>query len=625
MNYGLIAIGLRVTSVLVAVLSPVGANAQPFVTTVVNAASYSAGPIAPGQMVAIFGIRLGPSALASLQLDEHGRVAQTLAGTQVTFDGIPAPLLYVSQMQVGAIVPYGLSGRGSTQVRVTTPDGSSSPFTRSVARSSPGVFTVDSSGKGQGAVLNSTGRANSSSDPALPGSYVSIFLTGEGITEPAGADGAIAWEAARTRETVQVSIGGRPAQVLYAGAAPGNVRGFAQLNVVVPSDLEFGGSLPLEVQIGESYSQPGVTMAVAGSAVSRPGIPQSVTATPGSNEIRVSWVAADTRASQFRIERRIAPLGGFSQIGIVGSTARAFVDSSVISGVQYEYRVAAENAEGVSAFSVPVGVLYAIRPSAPSDVRAIAAGPTQINLMWSAAGASVTGFAIERRAETGEAFSPLAATIPATVRSFQDATVAPATKYRYRLRAFDASGPSPYSEEASATTPAAIIPAPILQANALTSSQIRLNWSTVATGVVRFIIERRGTGGQYAEISRPPATVSTWEDQGLTASTAYTYRMRVETASGVSPYSSEAAATTLAAPPLAPTNLRTTALSSTDVSLTWTNNATDASSIRLSMAEAGAAAYTDLGPTATLTTARVTNLRPSTTYFFLVRAQNAAG
>jgi titin len=412
---------------------------------------------------------------------------------------------------------------------------------------------------------------------------------------------------------------------LYAGAAPGNVRGFAQLNVMVPSDLEFGGNLPLEVQIGQAFSQTGVTIAVAGSAASRPGVPQSVTATTASAEIRVTWVAADTRALQFRIERRIAPLGTFSQIGVVGPAVRSFVDGSVVSGMQYEYRVAAENADGVSAFSLPASLLFSTQLPAPTEVRAVAVGPTQINLSWAIAGSALTGFHIERRLETADTFAALVLLNSGAARSFQDSGVAPATKYRYRLRALDGSGPSPYSEETSATTPAAAISAPALQATTVTASRIRLNWTSSAAGIVRFVLERRSSGGQYAEVTRLGAALRGFEDEGLAPSTAYTYRMRVETGSGVSPYSAEVSATTAAALPLAPSNLRTTATASTELSLTWTNNAPDATSIRLYMAESGAAAYTDLGPTQSLTSARVTNLRPGTSYFFLVRAQNAAG
>ena len=102
--------------------------AEPLVTAVANAASYGAGSVSPGQMVVIFGVRLGPPSLTSFQLDAQGGIATSLVGIQVTFDGIPAPLLYVSQAQVAAVVPYALSGRTNTQIRVLTPEETSPPF-----------------------------------------------------------------------------------------------------------------------------------------------------------------------------------------------------------------------------------------------------------------------------------------------------------------------------------------------------------------------------------------------------------------------------------------------------------------------------------------------------------------
>ena len=602
------------------------AIAQPLVTAVTNAASYSPGPVSPGQMVVIFGARLGPSSVISFQLDSRGRLATTLAATQVTFDGIPAPLLYVSQAQVAAVVPYALSGRINTQIRVQTSEGTSQPFLRSIAKASPGIFTVDSSGKGQGAISNSTGVPNSPSAPALPGSFVSIFLTGEGLTDPIDVDGAIAAEAANVREAVSVKIAGRPARVLYAGAAPGNVRGFAQLNVIIPPDLEFGGSLPLEVQVGDAFSQESVTIAVAGELSTKPGSPQQITAVAETSQITIRWTAADARATRFQIERRAAPLGDFAEIGTVGAATRNYVDSSVVPGLAYIYRVRSENAQGLSEYSSPsLATVTASILTAPTHFRAIAMSPSQINLSWSVSGAPATSFVIERRQESVDAFAFFAAASPGLVRAFQDSTAQPNTKYRYRIRALDSVGSSRFSEEATATTPALALTAPVLRATAVSASRIRLNWTATATGIARSIVERRSANGQYLEVSRfGPAAISI-DDDGLAAATQYTYRMRLETTAALSQYSNEAAATTLQGLPLAPTNLQATATSSTEVTLTWVNNAPDATTIGIEMAENGATAYTDRGPAPSLTSARITGLRPGTAYWFVVRAQNAAG
>lgn len=607
-------------------LAPIANAAEPLVTAVANAASYHAGSVSPGQMVVIFGVRLGPSSVTSFQLDSRGRIATSLAGTQVTFDGIPAPLLYVSQSQVAAVVPYAVSGRAITQIRVSTSEGTSQPLLRSIAKASPGIFTVDSSGRGQGAISNSTGTPNSPSAPALPGSFVSIFLTGEGLTDPLDVDGTIAAEAASARETVSVRIAGRPARVLYAGAAPGNVRGFAQLNVMIPPDLEFGGSLPLEVQVGDAVSQSDVTIAIAGELPAKPGIPQQVTAAAEASQIMIRWAAADARATRFRIERRPAPLGDFAEIGTAGATARSYADSSVTAGVAYIYRVRSENAQGLSEPSSPSLVTAsASQLAAPTDLRATAMSPTQINLSWSASGPPATSFVMERRQESAVAFAFFATASPGSVRAFQDSTAQPDTKYRYRIRALDSAGGSPFSEEATATTPALVLTAPVLRATAISTSRIRLTWTATATGIVRFIVERRSGNGQYVEVSRPGSAVTTLDDDGLAVSTQYVYRMRLETTAALSPYSNEATATTLQGLPLAPTNLQATATSSTEVTLTWVNNAPDATAIRIDMLESGATNFTDLGPAASLTSVRIPNLRPSTAYGFVVRAQNAAG
>src|ERR1019366_9121754 len=144
-------------------------------------------------------------------------------------------------------------------------------------------------------------------------------------------------------------------------------------------------------------------------------------------------------------------------------------------------------------------------------------------------------------------------------------------------------------------------------------------------GILLFSVERRTTTGVYSQISQPIATSTSFDDSALTGSTTYLYRMRVQTGAGFSPYSNEVTVTTLQALPAAPTNLQATAFSSSQVNLTWTNNAPDATAIRVESQVAGAATFTDMGAAATLTSTGVTNLQPNTTYSFRVRAQSAVG
>lgn len=611
----------------IAPLSTIAQTTKPVISAVENVASYANGPVSPGEMVIIFGAAMGPTPLVKWQLDTQGKVATTVSGVQVLFDGIAAPLIYVSQAQISAMVPYGLAGKTATQVQVVYNGVASDSFPKAVASSAPGIFSADSSGKGQAAMTNSDGSYNSSANPAAPGSYVTFYVTGEGQTDPPGSDGNIASGTGNVILPVTVRIAGRLAQLLYAGSAPGNVNGFAQVNAVIPADLPYGGNLPLVVQIGDASSQAEITVAVLGTPAPLPGTPLAPSAAVNSaNQIVVNWTPADGLATRFHVERQAGTTGTFAEVAVVPAPVSTFTDPNATTGVTYLYRVRAANDYGFSGYSATVSALIPVAPpTPPSGVQAVAVSPTQINLTWSTANTNATNFQIERKTGATGTYT-LIATAPSTTTTYQDTTVLPNTTYVYRMRSQSASGFSGYSNEASTTTPPIPLPpAPVLQAVALSSSQIHLSWTSTATGIVRFRIERRVATTQYAEINQPGPSATSFDDMGLSASTTYFYRMRVETGAGLSPYSNEVIATTFQALPAAPTNLHATAVSYNQVSLTWKNNAPDATAIRVESQPAGSTTFTDIGAAATLTSTGVANLQPKTAYSFRIRAQSAAG
>ncbi len=231
---------------------------------VVNAASWVSGPVSPGEIVTLVGSGLGPATLTSFQLNEAGQVAITLAETQVLFDNIPAPLVYVQASQLSAIVPYAVAGTAEAKLQVEHQGNRSTAIGVRVAPSAPGIFTLDATGKGQGAILNQNYTLNSAANPAEKGSVVIVYATGEGETNPQVADGrlASAEELPRPKLPVTVKIGGAEAEVLYAGAAPGLVVGLLQVNVRVPENAPSGNAVPVALTVGTASSQPGVTMAV---------------------------------------------------------------------------------------------------------------------------------------------------------------------------------------------------------------------------------------------------------------------------------------------------------------------------------------------------------------------------
>ena len=231
---------------------------------IVHGASLSPGPVAPGQIVTLFGANLGPPTLVPSRLDESGQVATRLEEAQVLFDNLPAPLLYVQERQASAIVPYAVAGTREASVQVQYRGARSDTVKVPVTASNPAIFTANFSGKGQGAILNQDYSVNSMANPAEKGSVVLIYATGEGETDPQVADGRLATPQVlpRPKLPVRVNIGGLDAEVLYAGAAPGMVVGLLQVNVRVPPAVASGNAVPVLLTVGAASSPAGVTMAV---------------------------------------------------------------------------------------------------------------------------------------------------------------------------------------------------------------------------------------------------------------------------------------------------------------------------------------------------------------------------
>ena len=131
------------------------------------------------------------------------------------------------------------------------------------APAAPGIVTLDASGQGTGAVLNQDGTVNGISNPAAPGSIVSIYATGEGQTDPPGLTGSvIASDLKKPVLPVTVTIGGQPAQVVYAGSSPGLISGIMQVNAQVPDGIASGAAVPLVMTVGGINSKLNVTIAV---------------------------------------------------------------------------------------------------------------------------------------------------------------------------------------------------------------------------------------------------------------------------------------------------------------------------------------------------------------------------
>lgn len=154
-------------------------------------------------------------------------------------------------------------GKKLVQVVVDYGGLQSEPVNMQIFESAPGIFTADASGQGLAAIINDDGTLNSATYRARRGRFVTMYATGGGQTRPPSVDGTINRGASGPALLlpVKVTIGGKDAEVSYAGGAPGLLSGVLQINVRVPADSPIG-FVPLVVSIGDFRSQPGVSIAV---------------------------------------------------------------------------------------------------------------------------------------------------------------------------------------------------------------------------------------------------------------------------------------------------------------------------------------------------------------------------
>ncbi len=237
------------------------AVSEPARVSVVNAASLLPGPVAPGQIVSILGADIGPENAQGPRLTAEGSLETRLGGVEVLWDGRPAPLLYAGRDQINVQVPYAVAAVKETQLEVRRDGALRALVTLPVAEAAPALFTREG-GAGQLAALNEDGSLNSPENPAARGSVVTLFATGEGRTDPPATEGRPATAPLpRPVQAVSLTIGVHPAEILFAGSAPGMV-GVLQINARVPGGFAAAGRLPVELAVGGGRSRPGVTLAV---------------------------------------------------------------------------------------------------------------------------------------------------------------------------------------------------------------------------------------------------------------------------------------------------------------------------------------------------------------------------
>jgi uncharacterized protein (TIGR03437 family) len=216
---------------------------------VASAASFApaGNPISPGQFIALFG-----TGLAKSNQTATPPYPATLNGVTVLINGKAAPIYFVSAGQINCLVPYSTAGATAT-IQVQNGTGNSNTVTVPVGVTSPGIYSLDQSGTGAGAIEHANGAVVNAANPAVAGETVVVFLTGMGAVTPAITDGTASTGNPQHQTPLPtVYVADQQATVNFSGLTPG-FPGLYQLNVIIPISLSSTGNFPLAISTVNAF------------------------------------------------------------------------------------------------------------------------------------------------------------------------------------------------------------------------------------------------------------------------------------------------------------------------------------------------------------------------------------
>ena len=375
-----------------------------------------------------------------------------------------------------------------------------------------------------------------------------------------------------------------------------------------------------------------------------PDPPRNLTATAASSSrINLSWTApadpAGAPVTGYRIE--VSVDGGLVWNDLVentNSTGTTYAHTGLPPVTTRHYRVSAINSVGTSNPSnLDSATTDADVPGTPTGLSATAQGQNRIDLFWTAptvdGGSAITGYDIEM---SGPRTTRTVQTGVATTYAHTGLTAG--STWRYRVRARNSEGAGAWSSSATATTDPGPPGAPTrLTATADGRHRINLLWqapsSTGGAAITSYEIEVavhpdsvwRTLEANYTSFPNP------YVHRGLAPGSTRYYQVRAKNSAGAGPWSNMDSATTMAAPPGAPTNLMATANGPAQIDLSWTppadDGGADITAYRIWFSITNGQTWSLLtGSTGSdATTWSDTGLEPATTRHYRVAAINSAG
>jgi Fibronectin type III domain/Beta-galactosidase len=352
-----------------------------------------------------------------------------------------------------------------------------------------------------------------------------------------------------------------------------------------------------------------------------PSAPNTLAATSSSPwTVDLTWHDNANNELAYRIQSKIGSTGTYGLVTTLGPNTTAASVNGLLEGTQYYFRVQAVNANGVSGFSNETSATTVL--NYPGTLIAQASSSSQVVLNWTDRSATETGFTVERSAVTNSDYRPIA-TVGANITSFTDSGLSAGTTYWYRVRAFNTYTTSDYSNEKQVTTFASVPAAPSgLTITSLQSNKITLSWTDNSTNEQHFVVQRkRGASGTYTNVKTTAANVTMYTDRNITGGTLYYYRVYATNSAGNSAFSNEVSGTS---PLSRPTRASATAVSSSRINVSWTDNSNGETGYKIERKTTSAGTYTQIAQVgANVETYSDTNgLDANTRYYYRIRATN---
>jgi len=334
-----------------------------------------------------------------------------------------------------------------------------------------------------------------------------------------------------------------------------------------------------------------------------------------ASQIYLTWSTV-SGANNYYIYRATSYSGTYSYLTSVTSTS--YTDSGLSANTTYYYKVVALNSSGQSAYSSIASATTTNNgyPSVPTGLTATPSGADQIYLSWNSS-SSASYYYLYRSTSYSGTYTLVTST---NSTSYTDSGLSIYTTYYYKVMAVNSLGSSDYSSIVNATTSTVSYPtAPInLSISSVNSSQLRISWDSVSSASTYYIYRSSSSSGSYTSVGSSSTTAYT--DTGLDPNTTYYYKVMAYNSYGYSPYSSVIFGTTALA---APTNLSATAISSSQINLTWTG-VSGATNYIVSRSSTVDGTYSSIATVSTNSYSN-TGLTAGTTYYYKVQTLNSVG